>query len=547
MRLHRPVIGSVSLSLLTAAFLLVGPNQTFWRKGLEYFSGHLDKLVWLGLGLFCLLSAILVIVSVKYVIKPVLIALVLVAASASYYVNTFGVLIDREMIQNVALTTTSEAKHLFTPNLILHLVLFGLLPSLAIAFVRVRHRRFPAKLLYNTLTVFALLGGAALATFLNYSAFASTFRQHRDLIASLNPSAPVVAAFQFASREMEDRNLTPAPLGTDAAKGPLIAKAGKPVLTVFVVGETARAQNFGLNGYEKNTTPELAARGVFNFSNVSSCGTSTAVSVPCMFSNYPRRDYSERKAHSTENLTDVLTHAGVKVEWYDNDTGSMRVAERIPYEFLPATNDPRFCSGGECHDEILVDRLKRALPSVQSDTVIVLHQLGSHGPAYFERYPKDFERFQPACQTAQFADCERAEIVNAYDNTILYTDHVLSEIIDTLKGEDRLSTALFFVSDHGESLGENGLYLHAAPYFIAPSTQTHVPQVAWFSQSYQTAFGIDTSCLKARASADLSHDNVFHTILGLMDVSTSVYSRELDAFAPCRGTGKTLASIGTRP
>ncbi|WP_062118553.1 phosphoethanolamine transferase [Aureimonas sp. AU40] len=534
MRIRRPRIGSVTLSILTAAFLLFLTNWTFWRKAFLYFAGHEDHLALMAIALFLLFVALMTTISVKYATKPLFIAFILISASASYYADTFGILISRDMIQNVALTSTSEARHLVTPDLIRHLALYGLLPSVLICWVEIVHRRFPAKLLHNCLVIFPALAIAAIISLSTYSTLASTFREHRDLIGSLNPTAPVVAAVRYASHEMRERNVVAQPLGRDARQGERMAGSQKPVLTILVIGETARAQNFGLNGYVKDTTPELAARNVAHFTDVSSCGTSTAVSVPCMFSVYPRSAYSEYKALATENLTDVLGHAGVKVKWFDNDAGAYQVADRIPYEFLPSTNDPRFCSGGECQDEILVERLKRELGEIKSNTVLVLHQIGSHGPAYHERYPESFERFKPACHTAQFADCTRDEIVSAYDNTIAYTDHVLAEIIDLLHDHTEFAGSLLFLSDHGESLGENGLYLHGTPYFLAPKTQTQVPMVAWFSDGYQALRPTDLACLKAQKDAPLSQDNLFHTMLGMMDVSTNAYDKGLDAFAACR-------------
>ena len=534
MRIERPRIGSVTLSIVTAAFLLFVPNRMFWSKALTYFVGHEGQLALLAAGLFLLSLALLTIFSVNYLIKPLFILLIVIAAAASYYQDAFGILVTRDMVQNVWLTTPSEAKHLITPDFVLHMLIFGVIPSALIAWVRVIHRRFFSKVLFNSLVIFPSLAATVVVVLLAYPIFASTFRLHHDLIGSLNPSAPVVAALQYAYSETVDRNLVAGPLGRDAKQAHAVLSSAKPVLTVIVVGETARAQNFGLNDYAKNTTPEVGARGVSNFTNVSSCGTATAVSLPCMFSIYPRKDYSQYKGLSTENLTDVLTHAGLTVKWFDNDTGAYRVADRIPYEFLPDTKDKRFCSGGECLDDILVDRLERELPGIKSNTVLILHQLGSHGPAYHQRYPENFERFKPACHTSQFADCSREEIVNAYDNTIAYTDLQLARIIDLLKQHTEFASSMLYLSDHGESLGENGIYLHGAPYFMAPSTQTHVPMFAWFSDGYQSVMPTSLPCLAENRDASLSHDNFFHTALGVIGVSTAVYDKGLDAFAACR-------------
>ncbi|WP_062011861.1 phosphoethanolamine transferase [Aureimonas sp. AU4] len=543
MRPSRPAIGSVPLVALVTGYLLFATNGTFWRKAFTYFGAHPLDLAGLALGLFLLLFAILTSVSIKYVVKPLLIALILVSASASYFVDSYGILIDRDMIANVALTNPAEAGRLLTPSLVLHLALFGLVPALLVAFVRVRHRTFWQKAKWNSAAIFPSLAVAAAVVLACYSSFASTFRMHRDLIASLNPVAPLVAGYKYADQEIGTETYVAAPLGTDAVPGPRLASATKPVVTILVVGETARSQQFALNGYERDTTPELAKRDVVSFTKVSSCGTSTAVSVPCMFSNLTRANYSRAASRSVENVLDVLVRAGLDVRWIDNDSGAYHVADRIPYTYLPETNDPRFCSAGECHDEILTERLREEMKTITRDTVIVLHQIGSHGPTYYERYPKAFERFTPACQTAEFADCQRDEIVRAYDNTIVYTDHVLAETIDLLASRDDLETSMLFVSDHGESLGENGIYLHAMPYLLAPVTQTTVPMIAWFSPAFSQRMGIDTACLKARRDEPLSHDNLFHTLIGMNDVRTSVYDAGLDAFAACRAASSAASKL----
>ncbi|SER64241.1 lipid A ethanolaminephosphotransferase [Faunimonas pinastri] len=532
--MYRPKVTSNALAFIVSAYFVLLTNFSFWSKGLTYFQGHTVQLAFFVVGLYLLLTAILTLFTMKYVIKPVFIAAILISAVASYYVDTFGILIDRDMIQNVFLTTPSEAKHLITFDMLAHIVVFGLIPSLLVVWVRVTHRNVLAKAAWNTLVITPCLLAVVAILMANYSTYASTIRAHNDLIDSFNPSAPIVATAKFVQRQMKVRDIVAQPLGTDARAGANLANAPHKVVTVFVVGETARAANFSMIGYDRDTNPELAARKAIAFSHVTSCGTATAVSVPCMFSVYPREHYSEAKARATQNLTDVLTHAGINVSWFDNDTGSMRVAENIPYEFLPNTDDKRFCKGGECHDDILVDRLKRQLDDVKGNAVIILHELGSHGPAYYERYPKKFQIFKPACETVQFADCTHQEIVNSYDNTILYTDHVLSEVIDLLKERNDMETSMIYVSDHGESLGENGLYLHGAPYFMAPDFQTHVPLVAWFSDGYRRAMGLDVDCVAGRRDAPLSHDNMFHTLLGMMDVVTSVYDPKLDAFAACR-------------
>lgn len=186
-------------------------------------------------------------------------------------------------------------------------------------------------------------------------------------------------------------------------------------------------------------------------------------------------------------------HAGVSVIWLDNDTGAYNVADRVLYTFLPKTEDSRFCTDGECVDGILLDKVDDYLANAKQDSVLVLHQLGSHGPAYYQRYPEAFRRFTRDCRSAEFGSCTPQEIVNAYDNSILYTDHIVSEVIDELKAHQAsVSGALMYFSDHGESLGENVIYLHGAPYVIAPSQQIHAPCLVWLPDDLKTSAGAST-------------------------------------------------------
>jgi lipid A ethanolaminephosphotransferase len=357
-------------------------------------------------------------------------------------------------------------------------------------------------------------------------------RQHREMTGLLNPIVPIASTVKFALRSGADRQLVVKPLGNDAR---VATKAGrKPRVMIVMVGETARADNFSLGGYGRPTNPELQAKDITYFRDTSSCGTITAVSVPCMFSVYPRSEYTHEKAIRIENLTDVLGHAGIDVAWWDNDLGSKSVADRLKgYRQYYTADDPEFCTGGECLDAILLRDLGGWLDNVSRDSVLVLHIEGSHGPSYHDRYPEAFRRFTPDCRTAEFSECTHEEIVNAYDNTIAYTDHIVASAISSLEQRDgTIEPSLIFVSDHGESLGEYGLYLHGAPYFMAPSQQTHVPYLVWLGQSATS--GIDGDCLAAAADEPQSHDNLFHTVLGMMGVSTKVYDSALDSLERCR-------------
>ena len=196
----------------------------------------------------------------------------------------------------------------------------------------------------------------------------------------------------------------------------------------------------------------------------------------------------------------VLARAGFKVRWRDNQSGCKGVCDGLPVDQLDHANVPALCAEGQCLDEILVHGMDGVARDNQGNLFVVMHQLGSHGPAYYKRYPAVFKRFTPACESEDLHSCSQSDIVNAYDNSLLYTDFVLGRVIDFLdRAQATHDTAMLYVSDHGESLGEGGLYLHGMPYAIAPDVQTRVPFVMWLSPAFRRSFGINQECLRGRA------------------------------------------------
>ncbi|SNX68273.1 lipid A ethanolaminephosphotransferase [Cereibacter ovatus] len=520
------------VNLVVAGFLLVADNATFWRRCLDIF-GAGPQLVVFGAAIWALTFFIVALFGIGPLRRPMLAALLILGAATGWFQDRLGVTIDRDMIENVVTTTVAEGRHLVTPGFLLHLVAFGLLPALVVLRLPVRDKGW-GRFMRSTLAACLALALGAGLILSDFKTFSAVLRERKDLVAAWQPAMPIGSAIRYAKLALRTRDVAVAPLGLDARKGPLLAAAEKPVLTVLVVGETARAQNWGLNGYARDTTPELRRRGVVNFPAVESCGTATAVSMPCMFSVLSRSGYSQEKGLATENLLDVLAHAGVAVEWWDNNTGDKDIAARVASARLPEVREA--CAEGECTDAAFLPLLDRTLATIDRDTVLVLHQIGSHGPAYHLRYPRAFERFSPACHSAEFSRCTDEEIRNAYDNTIAFTDHVLAAMIDRMAAQDRAIPALVYVSDHGESLGENGLYLHGAPRFMAPETQTRVPMVLWLSEPFRAAMALDQGCLRDRAAEPASHDNMFHSVLGLMDIRTTARDAALDRVSTCRAS-----------
>lgn len=541
-----PSVQAPLLTVAASAFLVLMYNFSFWRSFVSATGGMQAGNIPLYLGAFVVLVLVfnlfLTLVNFRLLIKPVLIFLFLLTSASSYFMNKYGVVIDASMVQNVVETDVREANELLSWHLVETVLLLGVLPSLVVWRLPLRFPPLRRDLLIKLGTIAGSLVVAVGVLMLLFKTLAPAVREHREMRLLLTPTN----VFQATSSYLKHRWAVPtviAPLGTDASKGhrwAVAAAAGhdKRTVTIIVVGETARAMNFSLNGYQRQTNPLLAHQdGLINFSNVSSCGTATAVSVPCVFSAMEREDYSEAKARSQEGLLDVLNHAGFEVLWRDNNSGCKGTCDRVRYEDMsqPVAGD-KLCNAEECFDERLLSGLPDLIRNARKDLVIVLHQKGSHGPAYWRRYPAEFNKFGPVCQTNELEKCSRESIVAAYDNTILYTDYFLSRTIDLLRKvavEDGVDTSMLYFSDHGESLGEKNMYLHGAPYMFSPAEQRKVPMMLWLSDGFRDRFKVDRSCLAARSAQEFSHDNVFHSTLGMLDVNTAVYNPKLDLFHAC--------------
>jgi lipid A ethanolaminephosphotransferase len=535
--LKRVAVSRNVLTMLVALWLMLTMNLPFWHSVWQGVGGMSNDsplfLLSLPLFVWIWLYVLLSMLAWGLLTKPVLALLVLVSAGASYFMNSYGIVIDYNMLTNMLQTDVAEATELFNGRLLLWLLLLGVLPALLISRMPTRPLAWRRELAGKLGSMAVLLGVFAVLVMSQYQPYASLIRNHREVRLMLVPSNVVGAVHGYLKRELA-APVTLEVVGADAHRISAVGVTHRPRVTVVVVGETARAANFSLNGYARPTNPELAERDVINYPQASSCGTATAVSVPCMFQDVGRTDYKESMAGNREGMLDVLQRAGVGVLWRDNNSGCKGACDRVPSEDVSHLKLAEFCADGECHDEALLHNLQAYLDSIERDSVVVLHMKGSHGPAYYKRYPAAFERFTPVCKNVQLDRCDTASIVNAYDNSLLYTDHVLAATIDLLHNNAaRLDTAMLYMSDHGESLGELGMYLHGVPYAMAPSEQTHVPMVLWFSDGMQRSSGISADCLRQQAGQPVSQDNLFHSVIGLMGVRTSVYQPQLDIFRGC--------------
>ena len=520
------------LIILSAIFFALFYNLSFFRNVINIYPFEGINIVYIFSASILLISFITFLFTLlgsKYTTKPILIITLVISAFTAYFMDTYHIVIDDSMIRNTLQTNLSESSDLFSLRLVAYVFLLAILPAYFIYITKIEYKPFKQEFFAKLKILFLSLAIILVILFSFSKFYTSFFREHKPLRYHVNPIYWIYSIGNYVNKTMHSGPLVIKEIGTDATIIKNINNGlEKKRVIIMVVGEAARADRFSLNGYEKETNPLLKKEDIINFSNMYSCGTSTAESVPCMFSIFDRNNYDYKKGITTENVVDVLKHTNdVKILWRDNNSDSKGVALRVDYEDYrtPATNT--LCEG-ECRDEGMLIGLDEYIKKNQGkDILIVLHQMGNHGPAYYKRYPKEFEKFTPVCKSNQLEECSQEEVSNAYNNAILYTDYFLSKVINFLKPySDNYETAMFYMSDHGESLGENGVYLHGLPYFMAPDEQKHIGSLMWFGGEIKKE--IDTDKLNSYKNESFSQDNLFHTLLGLFAVKTDVYKKDMD-------------------
>lgn len=515
-------------------------NALFIQRSWEIIApAHLHDILFAAsvpLVLFCGWVIIFSLINIPFIRKPLMILLTLGCAGATYFMYTYGAVIDQNMMVNIFETNSQEATALVTPQMLLWIAVIGLIPSIVLMFVRIRSGKWWYTLLMRVAAILGALMLIILVASVFYKDYASLFRNNKAIVKMVTPANYVSAIAKYSKNRWFAGDQTLVRIGQDAHKGPVILAQKKKTVLVLVIGEASRADNYSLNGYGRETNPQLKKQGMINFPQASSCGTETAVSVPCMFSGMPRKKYDADLARHQEGLLDVLAHAGVNLLWRENDGGCKGACDRIPHTDMTQWKLDQFCKDKSCIDDVNLHRLDNVLDGLKQDSVLVIHLMGSHGPAYYQRYPEEYRQFTPTCDTNQIQDCDHQALMNTYDNTILYTDSVVSKTIDALKArQTTMNTALVYLSDHGESLGENGLYLHGTPYMLAPTQQTHIPFMFWLSPDYVNNFGVNEPCLRDQAAKTaVSQDNLFSTVLGMMNVKSAVYQPQMDIMNTCR-------------
>ncbi len=529
-------LNAMTVIVLSAVYMIIFDNNAFWSSlfsviDLSSFGMYVFLFACFSV-IFSVIFTFFTVFAAGVLLKP-LIALVLVVASiTAYYMDGYGTVFDDVMVLNIVETTFRESAGLIEPSILFHVFIFGVIPVLLLLRIDIRQQTPVKALSERAIAVFIVISVASLSVYVTYKDFTFIFRENREISFFINPVYPLRAVYRFSAEQIRKRNAHFDHIFKDAHS---IKSYNKKNILILVVGETARPQNFHINHYPRDTTPELELHDVISFRNVSACGTATAISLPCMFSDLSKDNFSHNTAKSRENLLDALNIAGLHVLWRENNPDCKGICNRIEVQGFDDLYSDEFCDDQHCFDEVLLNGLDDYIEKLDNDAVIVLHTQGSHGPAYYRDYPENYKKFLPECRTADVQNCTDAEVINTYDNTILYTDHVISKVIDYLRQlPDSYSPAMIYVSDHGESLGENGVYLHGLPYFMAPEYQTKVPMILWLSDNITAAKLIDKSCIADKVEQALSHDNFLHSILGFMDVSAELYDDELDIFSSCR-------------
>jgi lipid A ethanolaminephosphotransferase len=539
-------LNAITVIVFSVIYMVVFDNYAFWSSLVPVVDLS-DPGMWLFLlacfgFIFAVCFTFLSVFGVGRLLKPLIAFLFILAACTSYYMDAYGTVFDDVMVLNIIETNVHEAFELFDLQILLHVLVFGIVPVFFLYRINIIQTSLLKAARIRLISVAIILSLSSSVIYASYKDFTFVFRENREISFFVNPVYPIRAIYRFTAKSIKDRNREFLTVFSDAHKSSHTGHLnnGKHNLLVLVVGETARAQDFHLNGDARNTTPNLDKKNIINFNNVSSCGTATAISLPCMFSDLVRKNFDNNAARDRQNLLDAINTAGLQVLWIENNPDCKGVCDRVETHQMASFYTDELCSDGQCFDEALLSDLDHVVGNLEKDAVIVLHTQGSHGPAYFRRYPEKFKQFMPECRQTAVQDCTDEEIVNAYDNTILYTDYFLSKVIDHLAANtDSVNPAMLYVSDHGESLGEDGVYLHGLPYFMAPEYQTKVPMILWMPESFSKVNAIDESCLMSKSADDLSHDYYLHSVLGLMGVSTHLYRPELDIFSSCRTMSTT--------
>lgn len=512
----------VAVVALAQMLLFQGPFLEFAFEVSDWPSSQgILQIVSVEIVQFLLLAYLVIAMSVFGVraMKATAMLLFAVNATAYYFMTEFGVLMTSGMMANILGTHTREVTDLLHVGLFVHLFIYAIIPIALIWMVEIQVVRFWWRMLGGTSLLF-ILGGwlyATSHTWLWYD------RHLTSLGARVLPWSYVVnTGRHLYYKSLSERRQVVLPKAEFIKETP-----GRKQIVVLVIGEAARADNFSLYGYERDTNPFTAQENIAAIPVGLSCGTSTLVGTACILTH----EGSEASETTTnEPLPNYLMRHGIETIYRTNNNGLPPIKSTSRKW---SADIAKSCTGDDCPaerlDEALMYGLANELRQSDSDKIFVLlHLFGSHGPAYFEQYPKEFEQFSPVCKTVQVADCSYEELVNAYDNSIRFTDYLLAGLIKDLQSFPDTDSTMIYVSDHGQSLGEAGVYLHGLPNAIAPAFQRRIPFLVWMSDGFQQSRGLTNSAIIP--AEGFPHDFPFHSVMGAFNMRSDIYKPQFDLF-----------------
>lgn len=516
-KLHH-ILGYHWVILACALFFTLFYHATFWRT-LFVTTSHFPHpfLLWISIGvsLWIFLALSFELLSTQRLYRFTLLPLIFLGAFSAYYMDNFNISINPMIIESLLKTTPKEAADFVSFKVIFRMFSLALVPCILVLFVKPPKTRAITKLILILSYALLLLGIWLVCG----KSITFAFKSYKPTLDMLNPIAPIRSTIRYLS-DIASTPTTYTQVGPDA----VLLSHDKPKIFVLVIGESARAQNLEFNGYKRPTNPYTKdLPNLINFSNFYSCGTITAISIPCMLTNLTHKTYTSRNLSLyRDNLLDIAQRAGYSVWWISNNGGACmgQVCRNIPHVSY---------YNGKHLDGDMLQEIATLIKHAKQNTFIVVNLHGSHGARYFERYPQNEEYFTPVCKNENLQECSKESLINAYDNSLRYSDFVLRSIINSLQ-DSPLATALWYVSDHGESLGEKGQYMHGGlPYVFAPQEQKHIASFIWLGKDFSTRY---LTPLQARKDSLLNHDYVFHTILSLLNVRTKDCESALDLTRP---------------
>lgn len=472
----------------------------------------------------------------KYILKIFITFIFFISSIGTYYISAYNIVIDSAIIASVFTTSVELAKEIVGIRIFIWLFFTFLLPTVLIWKMKIKPFEFNLKecikkIIYYFSAIFInlLILISVIFTFFVDNKI-EILKGEKELkyiipgeviISSYTP-INILNAVNLYIKYNSKINLKNKIILSE--KYDVTYKGEKDLQVILIIGEAARGDHFGINGYKRETTPNLSKlKNIVNYDFVKSCHTSTFRSIPCMLSRLPIKNTIKNNVPTESSFIDLFNKTGFKTYWYGLQSikpASYFIPEiqevRTKYSIINQnkTND-------YVYDELLLPILDKNLNKDQNDKkLIILHTLGSH-MNYYQRYPKTFEKYTPVC----FKDihlCKKEAVINSYDNTILYTDWFISEVIKKFENKNAI---IFYVSDHGQSLGENGIYTHGRPIETAPREQRYATMFVWFSDIFLTKNR--KKMLTAKNKKNINHDYLFHSILNCSNIETKAVNKKL--------------------